>query len=619
MTIGIIFLASAVALTSRPLLPPPPPQKEEPDWSKFPGALIKVSTKSTVGVLLDEIPQKQRERLVQSLINKPEEFWRNQAKKQIRFTSLRRNFGVKWPEKQVPLPPEQLWNVDLSNTPLRETIEGHDLVTVNYAFESIILTDANSPEKSRPELKEVGGIWKDSLLLPLDPDFVFQRTGFACINESQNPPNSFDTEEADFFYDQKCRVEKKLSSLGCHQTKMPSQSCAEAVSDHIGKHETFMTFERLPWDAAVADQVRIADITNRSGPDLKPLLERFSEHRLTYRYIPQNSCTLVERCVSAPGWRRLLMFPTGDINSGTEPLDIGRVDYFHEEGGSVLSERGVFEYSACHNHYHFSHYGSLSLGEGAEAINRKNGFCLQPTARLSNHELSPMNHEYVDCVNQGVSPGWIDEYIMGLECQWLDVSEVKPNQNLTLAFTSNPDGLMCEGKLKVDAQGKQLFEPTEFKTSIGGSVYRQQCDFHPDWATNNTLSYEVHIPEKGESYITESCKDDVFGPLRNCDLKEKNELQKCEPGKKVNLRCSISRDDSSQVLRICEASRAMQIGIPCTYNEAIASEIIVSKKDISFTCPKARDAVETGGLYSFLTGPLFLGEKIAAVNCVVVD
>ncbi len=489
---------------------------------------------STVGVLLDDVPGDQHERLAQTLIAKPQGFWLDRAKRQIRLTSLKLNFRNAPNKKQLPLPPEDQWNIELTNNPQRMGFDGHDVVAVSYHFSGVLLTDADSPGISEPALNNNGGVWDEQFLLPVDPELVFQRTGFACMNESEFPPNSMDAEETDLFYDDRCKVEKKLSTTGCHMTEMPAMSCAQAVEQKIGKVQAIMHFEHVPWNGALADRVRTGTFTNPDGPDLQPYKEEFLNHRFTYRYIPHNSCTLVEKCVAAPGWRKLLMFPTADLNVGTKPLEIGVVDYFLKDHGSVLSKHGVFEFSACHQHYHFSHYGSFTLGDGSLALTRKNGFCMQPTARLMNNELSPLHHPYVDCIDQGVSVGWIDEYKMGLECQWLDVTGVQPNQDLPLSFTTNPDGILCEGTLKHDSQGNDVFEPTIFKTSDGQPVQKPQCDVYPDWSKNNSESYQVHIPAISESYLTESCRDGLYGLVRNSGFTKTHECHECRPGNKYH-------------------------------------------------------------------------------------
>jgi hypothetical protein len=127
----------------------------------------------------------------------------------------------------------------------------------------------------------------------------------------------------------------------------------------------------------------------------------------------------------------------------------------------------------------------------------------------------------------------------------------------------------------------------------------------------------VHIPEEGESYVTDTCREGLFGPLRNCGFKNAKTLQECVPGSRVTLKCSIPPESVAQVVRICEGSRVLQSGIPCTYNDALGSGIVESVKNVSFLCPEARDATETGGAYSLLTGPLLPGDTAAEVTCVV--
>lgn len=591
----------------------------QPDWSVLPGALVNMTMESTVGVVLDEVPQTEREKFASALLAKPASFWEDRARRQIKLSSLRLSFrnayypkGTKW---QLPLPPEEQWSIVLHGSPARKVVDGHDAVVIDYGFWGMLLTDEASPGISEPVLAQIGGVWNEPFIFPVDPEFIFQRTGFACFNEGQFPPNSVDAEEADLFYDHGCKVESRLTNTGCHQTSMPAQSCIDAVKSKIGRVQTSMRFERFPWDKALADSVRLGTITNPDGPDLEPYSEEFRQHRFTYRYIPANSCTIIEDCVGGSGWRKLLMFPTADLNIGAKPLDIGLVDYFHQHGGSTLSEHGMFEFSECHGHYHFSHYGTFTLGDGRNALNRKNGFCMQPTARLSNHELSPLNHPYIDCELQGVAPGWIDEYKMGLECQWLDITGVPGNQTQTLSFTTNPDGLICEGKLKLDDQGYQLYEPTNFKTSQGGPVEQPQCDEFPGWLANNDDAYDVQIPDTGDSYVTQPCREGLFGTLRNCGFQNKKTLSECTPGKKVSLACSTPAGSAPHVVRVCEGSRKLQSGIPCTYNDALGSGIVNGSATISFTCPTARDEAETGGAYSFMTSPLFPDDGAAAVTC----
>src|SRR5947208_3265168 len=57
--------------------------------SQDPGALIGVGMDSTVGVLLDEVPAAMRDRVAQSLLAKPDDFWKQRAQTQVKLTTYR--------------------------------------------------------------------------------------------------------------------------------------------------------------------------------------------------------------------------------------------------------------------------------------------------------------------------------------------------------------------------------------------------------------------------------------------------------------------------------------------------------------------------------------------------
>ena len=95
----------------------------------------------------------------------------------------------------------------LVDTPVRQRIDGHDVVAITYDFDSVLLTDPASPATSEPKLAKIGGIWSEPFNLPVDPELVMQRTGYACMDEADFPFNSVDSEEVDSFYDQDAVVE----------------------------------------------------------------------------------------------------------------------------------------------------------------------------------------------------------------------------------------------------------------------------------------------------------------------------------------------------------------------------------------------------------------------------
>jgi hypothetical protein len=204
---------------------------------------------------------------------------------------------------------------------------------------------------------------------------------------------------------------------------------------------------------------------------------------------------------------------------------------------------------------------------------------------------------YSSCSYQGISAGWGDDYIGGLDCQWIDVTDVKVGTS-SLTFAVNPDGFLCEGDPVRDASGQPVFE--QFRKDDGHVVNRPRCNFSAGWQRDNSVSLPVTIPAQG-SYITLPCQHGEFSPLRNCDFQLKRNQQRCTPGDQVSFAWIT---DEPQVVRICEGSAFLGTGTACSYRQALANAVVTSQALIAFSCPKARDAQERGGLYAVYVAPL---------------
>lgn len=577
-----------------------------------PGALVDVSMHSTVGVLLDELPESMRQRVADAYVAKPAAFWQERAKRQTEATLYRliyRNYVYEG-KGQLPLPPRDLWDITLSATPARTTIGGHDMVAVEFDLATTLLTDIDSPEAADPALGEIDGTWDEPFELPIDPELLLQRTGLACLDEVDFPPNSVDSENALRFFDQDCEGGEHF----CHVSEpYPAETCVEALDAHVGRVSTSLHFRRAAWDATRANLVR----TNvpSTGADLEVVVEGLEGHRLIYRYIEPSSCAVAEACVSGTGWRRLLQFDAEVRNIGQSPVHIGDVS---ETSPAV--EHNMVEYSACHGHQHFSHYGRFAWSADGEELGSKRAFCLLSTSRTSNNEQSPLTHEY-NCQYQGISPGWGDDYFAGLECQWIDVT---PTDTSTcevtgpLTFEVNPDGFLCEGTPVVDEDGLPVFESTTFTGENGNPVDRALCDSTPGADDNNVQSTDVTLPMDGGTYVTEDCAHDVEGPLRNCGFRAQGDTHTCTPGEDVHMVCA-TLGLKPQVLRICEASGALMANIACTEADALANATVQGIADVTFTCPGPRDSSELGGLYSYITAPVFSEDPHRAVLCLKVE
>lgn len=620
-TFSLIACASALitGCEDGPVLPSFDTPAPEPD----PGALVSVTLDGKVGVLLDEMPVSVRDRAADSIMNRPESFWQARAMEQFRLTQLRLNFrqffyAEEDKKFQLPIPPEEKIHFQFSSKgPVRETVDGHDLVTMDYHFQGYLVTTVDSPEKSEPALKEIGGSWDEPIMFPVDPTLLLERTGYACMDEGGYPPDSVEPENAYLFYDDTCKVETP-SAIVCHFTMpQPPVDCADAVKDKIGRIETRFHFERVAYDAAIADENRVGEVT-RPEPDLAVRPDFLNNNHIVYRYFPEDACEMEEKCIGAPGWRRLLMFDALDQNVGGAPINIGAVDYYISGGDTENQLHGMYEYSACHKHYHFKHYGEFGL-EGANIdAGYKVGFCLQSTDRLSNNESSPMYNPYGNCKYQGIEVGWGDRYQAGLPCQWLDItsSGVKGDPvDATLSFHSNPDEFLCEGNPVLDDKGQQVWEKTDFTTADNKPVDRPVCEFFEGAGDNDIGSTSVSIPEKG-GVMTGPCKKHQVGPNRNCEFTERSDSSTCTPGEKVTLTCSVANPDKPQVVRICDYSFGMEEATTCSAYDARANSVIDGAQvKVEFTCPEKRTDVEKGGRYAIYTAAVWAADGPSEVTC----
>ncbi len=127
-----------------------------------------------------------------------------------------------------------------------------------------------------------------------------------------------------------------------------------------------------------------------------------------------DSCVIYEGCVGGPGLRKVLRFPTLTPNVGSRDIALG----------VPANQPDLFHYSACHAHYHFDHFASYEVHDdtGVVATGHKQAFCLTDWASWAWPGTSPT----YDCATQGIGRGFSDLYAVGVECQWVDVTELPP-------------------------------------------------------------------------------------------------------------------------------------------------------------------------------------------------
>ena len=568
-----------------------------------PGGLIQMTFNSQVGVLLDEVRADLRETIAANIMAQSESEWLARAERQVRLTRLRLNFrgfdetGI----GPLPLTPREIWAIELDTAgPQRVELNGHDLILLNYSFKTVIVTDAASPGTVEPALAEVGGLWVEPFVFPADPDLLTQRTGNTCINEAGFPPNSYDSHNYWDLYDYACTADSG-GALGCHRTSLPTLSCQEALDRYIGSVDSDIRFERLAWDEAVAAPYRLGPHNPGSLPDLEVVQSDLAINRIVYRWFPPEDCALAEEAVGSAGWRRILTFNATVHNIGNTALNIGEV-------AAIDLIHNIFEYSPCHDHFHYSNYGAFDLVDVALPFSSKKAFCVQSTSRFSNNESSPLDHAY-SCTNQGIQAGWVDEYIAGLDVQWIDITEVPvPDAGLdaTLGFSSNGDGFICEGEPVRDGAGEQVWEPSGFFTPAGEEINRPVCEFVDDWDHNNYAELGVPIPATG-TIVTQACHFDTFGPFRDCGFSEVELPEEeiiCQPGDEMSVSLPANLIASDWTVRVCERS-ALQGGLACEYRDSLfLTSVDRDNGTISFTCPAMRDgSPRLPGGFTLLVGP----------------
>lgn len=145
-------------------------------------------------------------------------------------------------------------------------------------------------------------------------------------------------------------------------------------------------------------------------------------------------CAAEENCLSSTAYRSsvrdydtrmLLRFPQKVKNQGTSDFLPSRPRY-------------AWEWHSCHQHFHsmdeFSHYDLLDASTHSRvAEGHKASFCLED----SSCDYGFYRRFACTSHTQGLSPGCYDTYNADIDCQWIDITDVKPG-NYILKISVNP-------------------------------------------------------------------------------------------------------------------------------------------------------------------------------------
>jgi Lysyl oxidase len=224
----------------------------------------------------------------------------------------------------------------------------------------------------------------------------------------------------------------------------------------------------------------------RGCPDLVINDQKLNTAKLATETFPPEDCSVQEGQVGGTGVRRLLKFPYSTPNLGPGALIIG--DPFDP------AINNLFEWGACHQHFHFKKYADYRLWKPADfetfqrlktqnpnmlsgdiiannglnpVLGTKRGFCVVDFARAPAKEFKGKRDErkYLSCGtifegttypgNQGIGVGWADTYDRDLPGQWIDVTDV-PDGDYILDVETNPDHSFQEARYDNNSASKPV-------------------------------------------------------------------------------------------------------------------------------------------------------------------
>lgn len=297
--------------------------------------------------------------------------------------------------------------------------------------------------------------------------------------------NNFDdTNEATIYYDDEnggcgdnAQINALLEADHTYYIRIgDDSSCADGIINWS------LTFNGPPvgcTDPAACNYTPLAESDNGSciypgdpdctGPDLVVLQSAIetSMYASTIQ-VAESDCYINEGCLNGFGTREIIRFTTHIKN-------IGAIDYYIGPAGN--QNPGQFEFDNCHNHWHYegyARYDLFDLNNNFIPIGFKNGFC------VIDLECSGGGQAQYGCGNMGITAGCGDIYGAGLNCQWIDVTDVPDGQYSLIVrvnWDNTPDAL---GRYEITYENNWAQVCIEIDRS-GGTMEVSQIDDCPQY------------------------------------------------------------------------------------------------------------------------------------------
>ncbi|XP_076317546.1 lysyl oxidase homolog 2-like [Tachypleus tridentatus] len=187
-------------------------------------------------------------------------------------------------------------------------------------------------------------------------------------------------------------------------------------------------------------------ICAKAMPDLIPDEKEIERSAyLQEKQLFQLQCAMEENCVSSSAYQLLKenkdanIFATRKLLRFTARIgNIGTADFL-----PFLSKKD-WEWHACHKHYHsmevFAHFDVIDARGNKIAEGHKASFCLEDNFCKTGSQKKYVCANYGD---QGITVGCTDNYMHDIDCQWVDVTDVKPG-NYYFKVSINPEFKVAE-------------------------------------------------------------------------------------------------------------------------------------------------------------------------------